>query len=291
MRTISLSIIITLSLGSVAFAQDYAVVHDRERGELSEGARAPTRSGMLSVIQNGAPSAIASTLEYGERVECNACVPVLAGYLLEHPNADVRRMAAWWLRRRILAVGELMVHLRTTLASDANPVRRARAADAIGEFMDSNGVTALVAAAGGDADATVRSSSVRALGRLNHPAAIPTVAAALEDGDAGVRRAAIGIIMRLNFFRDFDALVGALDDSEVEVRRRAALALGELEVAEAAVPLEAMLTGDGNRDCRQAAAWALGRIGGGTSHAALVSAQSSETDARVRDAIRVALAM
>lgn len=289
MRTIQLAILITLCLGTTAFAQDYAVVHDRARGELSEGAQAPTRSGMLSVVQNGSPSAIAATLEYGERVECNACVPVLAGYLLSHPDADVRRMSAWWLRRRMLAVGPLMVHLRDTLATDASPVRRARAADALGEFMDAHALTALTTAVEDDTDASVRASAVKALGRLNHPAAIPTIAAALEDGDASVRRAAIGIVMRLNFFRDFAALVGALDDADADVRRRAALALGELDVAEATTALQAMLTGDANASCRQAAAWALGKIGG--SHAALVAAQGSETDARVRDAIRIALAM
>ena len=65
--------------------------------------------------------------------------------------------------------------------------------------------------------------------------------------------------------------------------------LGELRVAEANAALSAMLVGDSNPACRQAAAWALGRIGG--SRSALTSAQSSEQDARVRDAIRVALAM
>ena len=53
--------------------------------------------------------------------------------------------------------------------------------------------------------------------------------------------------------------------------------------------LGAMLVGDEDASCRQAAAWALGRIGG--AHATLVSAQQSESNQRVRDAIRVALAM
>ncbi|MCC7536830.1 MAG: HEAT repeat domain-containing protein, partial [Deltaproteobacteria bacterium] len=52
-----------------------------------------------------------------------------------------------------------------------------------------------------------------------------------------------------------------------------------------------VLNGDASRDVRQAAAFALGRLGGSAAREALRSAQTTESDSLVRDAIEVALRM
>lgn len=281
-------------LASTASAQSsdgYAVVYDRARGELSVGAQAPTRAAMVSTIRSGTPNAISAILEYGERVECHECVALLEAKLLDDPSADVRRMAAWWLRRRPFAVGAVMDRMVTVLAGDPSEVRRGRAADAIGELLDPNGVDPLVTAASTDASSIVRASSVRALGRLNHPGALSVIAAALEDSDVEVRRAALSVVLRVNFFSDQAALIGCLADSAADVRKRAALILGEMRASSAGSPLAGLLLGDSDRDVRQAAAWALGRIGGGVAVDALTQASGSERDSLVRDAIRIARQM
>ncbi len=293
-RTILALALVSGAFGSVAHAQDdYADVHAeaRARGELSPGTGAPRRSTMMTTLERGSPGAIQAILEYGERVECHECVPIVERYLLEHGDALVREMSAWWLRRRLFVIGAIVSRMRTALASDADPVRRSRAAAALGEFLDPHALDPLTVAASSDASALVRASAVRALGRLNHPASHGVVASALEDADADVRRAALDVALRLNFFHEDEALLGALDDDEAEIRMRAARLLGEQRVAAAEPALVAMLAGDVSRDVRQAAAWALGRIGGADRTAALTAALASEQDSLVKDAIRVALAM
>jgi hypothetical protein len=297
MKTLETILVAGLVLGSLpglARAQydlEEAHAEARARGELSPGTGAPLRSTMVTTLERGAPGAIQAILEYGERVECHECVPIVERYLLEHDDALVREMSAWWLRRRLFAIGAIIHHMRTTLASDADPVRRSRAAAALGEFLDPHALDPLTEAASSDASPLVRASAVRALGRLNHPASHGVVAAALEDADTDVRRAALDVALRLNFFREDEALIGALDDTEAEIRMRAARLLGEQRVAAAEPALVAMLEGDVSRDVRQAAAWALGRIGGADGTAALTAALASEQDSLVKDAIRVALAM
>jgi HEAT repeat protein len=200
-------------------------------------------------------------------------------------------MSAWWLRRRTFAIGALISRMRTTLATDTDPVRRSRAAAALGEFLDPHALDPLTVAASSDASPLVRASAVRALGRLNHPASHGVVAAALEDPDVDVRRAVLDVALRMNFFHEAMALIGALDDTDAEIRMRAARILGEHRVDAAAPALSAMVAGDVSRDVRQAAAWSLGRIGGSEADAALTAALQAEQDSLVRDAIRVAMAM
>jgi HEAT repeat protein len=279
--------------GTVAVAQDadFFLPYDRERGELSPGTQAPSVENMLSTIRTGTPGALIATLEYGERVECGACVGPLQRNLLESDNSEVRRISAWWLRRRIFASGPIVRSLRATLADDGDPVRRARAAEALGEFLDPHSLAPLSDAALGDTVPFVRATAVRALGRLNHPGGNEVIGDALSDVDVEVRRSAIGVVLRVNFFREYDAILDALDDSDPEVQRRAATLVGELGIATGVEPLSALLVGSPDRDVRQAAAWSLGRLGGAAARAALTSAQQSETDSLVLDAVAIALRM
>jgi len=266
-------------------------VHDRERGELSPGTQAPTRAELMASIRNASPERLQALLEYGERVECHACVPLLQENLLESDDSDVRRISAWWLRRRPFGFAAIMNRMRTTLESDADPVRRARAAEAIGEFLDPNGLGVLSEAAMEDVETIVRTAAVQALGRLNHPGGNAIVAAALSDSDVEVRRAAVDQVLRMNFFRENEALIGALADTDDMVRMRSARLVGELGVADAVPALVAMLRGDDDRGVRQAAAWALGKIGGAEARGALREASESEGEQLVRDAIAIAIQM
>ena len=283
---------LTLAVALPAAAQDPFVPHDRERGELSPGTTAPTTAQMLRAAEGGGTtSSLIAILEYGERVECHACVAPLTRNLLESGNAEVRRISAWWLRRRPFAIGAIMAQMKRALETDSDPVRRARAAMAIGEFLDPNGLEPLEDAYGADTDAGVRAAVVTALGRLNHPGGIPTIAAALADASVDVRRAAIDQVLKVNFFREHEALIGALGDSDAMIRMRAARLNGTFQVDASVPALIGMLEGDADIGVRQAAAWALGKIGGTDARAALREAASSEESSLVQDAIDVALRM
>ncbi len=265
-------------------------VFDRERGELSPHTQAPTAEALEQMLRTRtAPSQLASMLEYGERVECSACVPLLERRLLEDPSPTVRELAAWWLRRRPFGFEAIMRDMRGVLASDADPVRRARAADAIGEFMDPHGVAHLGTAIMTDGDATVRAAAVRGIARINSPAGLTFLSTALADSDASVQEAALSVVLRVNFFADQAALMPLLAHEDGRLRRRAATVVGALRIADAVPVLAAMLRGDTDRSARQAAAWALGRIGTGEARAALTDVLATERESLVLDAIGSAL--
>jgi len=143
---------------------------------------------IISVAASGAPMQIWETLEHGERVECMACVAVVAP-LMYNENAQNREIAAWWLRRRIIGVfgpGEVYQQTLNTLANDSNPTRRAYAASAVGEFLLGNGVAPVAKALTSDSSSMVRQYAARALGRLNDDGA-GALGQAMGDSDSGVR--------------------------------------------------------------------------------------------------------
>src|SRR5262245_19666345 len=71
---------------------------DQSRGELSPHTQAPSADSLEAMLNSSAaPSQIASMLEYGERVECTACIPLLERRVLDDPDPTVRELSAWWL--------------------------------------------------------------------------------------------------------------------------------------------------------------------------------------------------
>lgn len=265
------------------------VVYDRERGELSPGTQAPGIEAMLGAIDHASPTGLTAMLEYGERVECLECIPKLETKLLSSSSPEVREIAAWWLRRRPFGYARAAVKMRHTLIEDQDAVRRVRAAEALGEFLDAGGVPALERAVRDDESTEVRIAAVRALGRLNAKAGHAALVVALDDEQPEIRRAALDQVLRVAFFDDREAVAAKLTDSSADVRVRAAQIMGELRCELGREALETMLASDDSVPARQAAAWALGRLGG--AHGVLSAAQETETDERVLDAVRVALRM
>jgi HEAT repeat protein len=267
-----------------------AVAQTHEYRETSIGTEAPSAAGLLSVIERGTATRLAGALDYGQMVECSACVPALMNRVLTDDNARAREWGAWWLRQRLFGANMAFAFFKQVLATDADPVRRARAAEAIGEFLSPASLAPLTTALG-DSDAGVREAAVRGLGRLNHVDSQMGIAAAMGDASADVRLAAVKQVIRINVFRQNAALVGLLTDADARVRREASMQIGQVRLADAAPALAALLRGDEDRNVRRGAAWALGRIGGAEANAALSEAAGIESDSTVLDAIRVAQQM
>jgi HEAT repeat protein len=258
------------------------------KGELSPGAQAPSPTAMVAVITQGSPEKLKATLEYGERVYCAACVPLLEGKLLASDDERVRELSAWWLRRQPFAAPALLKMLKTVARGDASPVRRERAVEALGEFMDPHAFEVLVEAAERDAVPAVRVKAVQALARLNDPRSGAAVAHALADASPTVRESALSVALIVTGFRDVAALIVLLGDADAQLRAHAARLCGEYRVAGAEQPLIAMLRGDAAPSARKSAAWALGRIGGAPGRAALATQKQSEQDGLVLSAIEIA---
>lgn len=285
--------VLAFALAVPAFGRaDGPVTREYSRkGELSPDTAAPTIEAMVQAIERGSPHRLQAALEYGERVLCEACVPLLERKLLESGDARVRRMSAWWLRRQPFAAPHVLAKLRKVVKEDADAERRARAAEALGEMMDPGSLPVLSDAALEDKDAKVRAAGVRALARLNSPGAAAVLGDALSDRSTDVKLAALDVLIRVGGFRDYELLLPLLGDDNADVRARAARLCGEHRVRGAEPVLIAMLRGDGAPAARKAAAWALGRIGRADGRAALREAAKKEKDQGVLDAIDIASRM
>ena len=238
----------------------------------------------------GAPSAIWQALEHGEKVDCLDCIPAVEN-LLYSDSSQNREIGAWWLRRRIFGVfgpGQAYERVTTTLKTNADPVLRARAAEALGEFLESAGAAPLSAALVGDADAKVRAAAARGLDRLNSPGVNGELAHALTDTDASVRLAALTAATHVHGFSDIASVARLLgDQSSALVRRHAAAAVGAMRARDAVPALIAVLTQDTDPVARAEAAHSLGLIGDASAKDALRAAEQ-DSDGFVRDAALIA---
>ena len=295
MKTQSVMCAVAMCLSAASALADDSlppvVVYDREKGELSPGTGAPKRESMVNAIKSASATRLYATLEYGERVECFECIPLLSEKLLKSDDPQVREISAWWLRKRSFGFGPIMAKMTKVVADDSDPERRARAAAALGEFLDPHGAPTLSKVVKDDSEAAVRTAAVRALGRLNVVTGHAALSGAFSDPDAGVRKAALEQVLKVNFFDDETALIGTLADDDAGVRRTAAQLVGELRLASAVEPLLGVLITDDSAQVRQAAAIALGRIGGAEAGAALADAKTLEHDESVLQAIDIARRM
>lgn len=241
---------------------------------------------------NVAPTEIWETLEHGEKVECLECINPVSK-LLYADSTVTREISAWWLRRRIFGVfgpGQVYEQTLKTLADQTQPeLKRAYAAQAIGEFLAEAGVKPVATAAIGDPSPIVRKAAVAALERLDNQGPNGEVAVAMADPDEGVRLAALHASVRVNVFTHVDAVAALIGDKSALVRRRTAEALGVMRAKDAVASLVALTSPDTEPDAgvRAEAVAALGKIGDSGGSAAVQAAQQ-DPDQFVRDAAKIA---
>jgi HEAT repeats len=141
----------------------------------------------------------------------------------------------------------------------ARAIRRARAAEVLGNLARRDAVAPLVALLA-DKDPDVRAVAARALGRI----AAPDAAGPLLDSLAGRRtvppQTVAHAVMRMGAGAQ-DALAAALDHEAELVRATAAEVLGLVGAITAANRIAVALREDGSLQVRERAAAALGRLG------------------------------
>lgn len=150
------------------------------------------------------------------------------------------------------------------LLSDDDPHQRVKAVDALGYVGDSRAIRPLIKVLA-DEDPYVREHAARNLGCDYHSSLGCDTGLAVEP------------------------LIEVLDDSDTFVRVEAVRSLGEHPLPAARVPLERLAKNDQRWEVREAAAFALGRIGSTESLAvleALADDESEQVAHRARAAIR-----
>ncbi len=228
-----------------------------------------------SHVRNAAVEALART---GDSRMLESVMPAL-----KDEDRHVRATAAEALGR-LGGVGAVDP-LQNALRDDWWDVR-ASAAEALGRIGDSRAVSALVSTLS-DPDHDVRRCAVEALGRLGQPGVIEPLVLMLKDEHASVRAVVPAVLLRVDpgwerseaARRALPKLKAALGHSEYWVRQAAAQAIRRITEVE---PIQPVLGGlaapedysrraatetfleilaDEDRDFRQAAVEALGRIG------------------------------
>jgi hypothetical protein len=271
------------------FAGVYGTISPDQAENLS------TPDTIKSAALSGAPTRVWEALEHGEKVECLDCISTIAPLLYDN-NAKTREIAAWWLRRRVFGVfgaGEVYSQTVQTLQTSANPVLRADAAYALGEFFATPGIAACAQALKTDTDAGVRAAAASALGRLNDDGS-GALAQGLADADSGVALAALASISRINSFSGMSSIAGLTGNASAAVRQRALEVLDALDVSESVDVVAAAAKNDTVAPVRAAACHALGTFGVATSGdasamAILQNLAKNDADTFVRDQASIAL--
>jgi HEAT repeat protein len=233
--------------------------------------------------------AIKAELERAEFLVCAACVDLVTP-LVDHPNAQVRQVAAWWLARR--AVARQVQTSMITRLSQADSTAALNAADVLGEMRYVSSIPALGAALSNPIfSGAARAEMATALGTIGRPAGTPFLTAALTDTDAQVRAAALVALRTIHGNRDGSVALPLVSDGDEGVRAQAVTTIGMFKYAGGAGVLTTALASDPSVTVRKKAAWALGEIGASASVAGgtLQTAATSDPSPLVRSLSRAAL--
>ena len=232
--------------------------------------------------------AIQAELERAEHLVCAACVDLVTP-LVDHPDARVRRVAAWWLARRAAGNQVQVAMLNRLSQSDSTAARNA--ADVLGEMHSPSSVPALGAALSNPTfSAEARAAMAQALGTIGRPACTAHLTSALGDEQPKVRAASLVALRSIPGFRDGSVAAPLVGDADETVRAEAAVTIATFRYAGGADALVAALN-DPSANVRKKAAWALGAIHAPASvaGAALSNAATNDSSAAVRSIAHIAL--
>ncbi|MCB9505574.1 MAG: HEAT repeat domain-containing protein [Gemmatimonadales bacterium] len=138
-----------------------------------------------------------------------------------------------------------------------------------------------------DEDAGVRRAAADALGRIEHPMAIPALVAAIGDPDRDVRHAVVDALASFDGGVPAAPIRALLSDADTEIRQHAIEMLGEMQDRGAVGAITA-LASDADPEVRREVMYALGEIGDPAS-VAVLRRGLGDADADVRESALEAL--
>lgn len=242
-----------------------------------------------SAIRANSVDAIQAELERAEHLVCAGCTDMVLP-LIDHSDAKVRQVAAWWLVRRATS-RRVYVDMLTRL-SQPDSLRARNAADILGEFKYDASIPALSAALSNPIyTGEARAAMARALGSIGRKAAAAPLTAALSDSNPLVKAASLDALRSVEGFHDGMVAVPLLKDADSQVRAEAAVTVGMMRTSKGAEALVQALTTDPSALVRKKAAWSLGEIGASASVAgpALQQAAANDESPFVRSLARASI--
>jgi len=239
-----------------------------------------------AAVASNSTDAIIAEVERAESLMCEQCIGIMTN-LTEHSRYEVREVAAWWLAKRTTAHRVLAEAFSAELVSGTSLEVR-NAADFLGASTTFKALPQLRAAIRRNVDAEAKLAIVRAVDLIGNLGGNDVLTVAMADGNAAVRAAAVKAYRDLRGQTNAAPIVAMLGDSDATVRAEAATVVGGMRQTNATGALEGLVVSDSDAQVRRNAAWALGRIGAGSSHTALTQA-SNDKSGLVRLTARAAL--
>jgi HEAT repeat protein len=258
-------------------------------GQAAQAGTGGSPQAIQQAINANSVDAIKAELERAEFLVCAACVDLVTP-LVDHPNAQVRQVAAWWLARRAVA-RQVQTSMITRLAQ-SDSTAALNAADVLAELHYVSSIPALGAALSNPIfSGAARAEMAKALGTIGQATGTPYLTAALGDSDAQVRSASLVALRTIRGNRDGSVAVALVTDGDEGVRAQAVTTLGMFKYAGGASALTGALASDPSVNVRKKAAWALGEIGASSAVAGgtLQTAAQSDPSPLVRSLSRAAL--
>ncbi|MDD5771892.1 MAG: HEAT repeat domain-containing protein [bacterium] len=165
---------------------------------------------------------------------------------------------------------------------DANWSIRSKAVEALGESKDASVVDILIEALN-DKHPFVRLKSIEALGKITDKKAVQPLVNALKDSNLNNHKAAIEALGEIGDIEAVDILLSEFKSNDSEIKWRAVEALGKIKSSKA---MEALISAlqDENSDVRSEAAYALGEMKVKSAEDLLINALKDESENVRRDA-------
>jgi HEAT repeat protein len=231
---------------------------------------------IVSAVRSNSTDAIIAEVERAEGLMCEECIQTITN-LTEDNRFAVREVAAWWFAKRP-ALREMMASqmIDDLAAGDSFHVRNA--ADFLGAVREYTALPALrttITRSGLSTEAKL--AIVRAVGFMAHLSGNSILQTAMGDADATVRAAAIVAWRDVLGQLSVTPIESRLADGDARVRAEAATVLGAYGDVNVAGALEQLVVSDPDPFVRRNAAWALGKIGQGSSRDALTKATSDKS--------------
>lgn len=245
---------------------------------------------LKNAINTGNRDSIVAEIERAEKLPCAPCFDLVMP-LVDHSNADIRDVAAWWISKRAVRTQVRDDMFERLTGGDTELARNA--AEVLGRFMHPDALMPLELAIHDDAlGDDARAAAAVAVGSIGDYRGKAILEGALTSESAAVRAAAAKGLRNIRGNVDALAVVEVLGDDDESVISEAIITLGALQEVNAAADLGDIVTDVTlSVTVRKRAAWALGKVGAGNDDARAVLKAVADDDESmlVRGAARAAL--